>query len=36
VVNLFYDGSGSLNDLIGVFLRNLPSNGRTGRKVLLA
>ncbi len=24
VVNLFYDGTGSLNDVLGVFLRNLP------------
>ncbi len=27
VVNLFYDGTGDLNRMIGVFLRNLPSNG---------
>jgi predicted nucleotide-binding protein (sugar kinase/HSP70/actin superfamily) len=27
VVNLFYDGTGDLNSVIGVFLRNLPSNG---------
>jgi len=36
VVNLFYDGSGSLNDVIGVFLRNLPSNGKPGGGILLA
>lgn len=28
VVNLFYDGTGSLNDVIGVFLRNLSRDGR--------
>ena len=27
VVNLFYDGSGDLNRVIGVFLRNLPDGG---------
>ena len=27
VVNLFYDGTGDLNRMIGVFLRNLPNNG---------
>ncbi len=34
VVNLFYDGTGSLNDVIGVFLRNLPETmgrGSPGR-----
>jgi predicted CoA-substrate-specific enzyme activase len=29
VVNLFYDGSGDLNRVIGVFLRNLPDGGAT-------
>lgn len=30
VVNLFYDGTGSLNDVIGVFLRNLPGTTEQG------